>query len=123
MRTKSLALPLVREVALVALLTGCGADHRTEVKRCVDDQQRVVPDEQCEWTDGRSPSSSAWGSHGGRFWYYGGRGYAPGDIATGGSRTPTPGLTSVRPSAPGHLGGPSARGGFGASGEAASGAS
>ncbi len=115
MGARRISLSLLLKVTAVALATGCGADHRTEVRRCVDDKDWIVDDSLCE-----QPGRRAIGSRGvtGYGWYYGGFGHYPGQYAAGGSRTPTSGVTSVKPSAPkaGWFGGPSARGGFGATG-------
>ncbi len=95
-----------------AIMTGCGDDgdwseaHWVEAKRCVDNHNIVVEDRLCDET-----SSSRGGSHGGHSFYYGGRGYYPGEVASGGGRVPQGGVryasTSQIP-----------RGGFGSTGKA-----
>ena len=88
-------------------------------ERCVDDSGRVVEDRYCE----QNPSTAPHPFH----WYYGGRGYYPGDIASGGGAAPGAGVTAVRTSSPGFT--PSsvssssgvARGGFGATADGAGG--
>ena len=114
MGTRRISLSLLVKVAAVALATGCGADHRTEVRRCVDDTDWIVDDSLCEQAGRRSMGARPTSYR----WYYGGGGHYPGQYATGGSRTPTPGLASVKPSAPtaGWFGGRSSRGGFGSTG-------
>ena|GEM_PF-2499433 len=68
--------------ALALSLTGCGDDEPKqnaqppEARRCVNDQNVVVDDKDCN--DNRG------GSH----WYYGGfGGFFPGSVVTGGSTT------------------------------------
>ena len=79
-----------------------------EAKRCVNRDNLVVEDRWCE-----DQSTSAGGHGGGGFYhhYYGGRGYYPGDVASGGSRVPQEG---IRYESPGRI----ARGGFGSTGRA-----
>jgi hypothetical protein len=91
-----------------ALMTGCGGDSGdwVEAKRCIDNNNVVVEDRLCD-----EKSGARSGAHGGHYFYYGGRGYYPGDIATGGGRVPQGG---VRYASPSHI----PRGGFGATGRA-----
>ena len=91
-----------------AVLNGCDSNDGgdwVEAKRCVDNNNLVVEDRLCDETSSRS------GSRGGHFFYYGGRGYYPGDIASGGGRVPRGG---VRYESPSRI----PRGGFGATGRA-----
>jgi hypothetical protein len=112
---RRVSLSLLLQVTAVALATGCGADHRTEVRRCADDRDWVVDDSLCEPPGRRSIGARGVTSY---RWYYGGFGHYPGQYAYGGSRTPTPGVSAAKPAAPGTglFGGRSARGGFGATG-------
>jgi hypothetical protein len=111
---RRISLSLILQVAAVALATGCGADHRTEVRRCVDDKDWVVDESLCE-QGRRSIGPRGVTSY---RWYYGGFGHYPGQYASGGQRTPTPGLASVKSgsSSTGFFGGRSSRGGFGSAG-------
>jgi hypothetical protein len=91
-----------------AVMNGCGNDGGdwVEAKRCVDNNNLVVEDRLCDETTHRS------GAHGGRYFhYYGGRGYYPGDIASGGGQVPQGGVRYESPSRV-------PRGGFGATGRA-----
>jgi hypothetical protein len=92
-----------------AVLNGCGGDDGdwVEAKRCVNPDNVVVEDRWCE------DQSSRGGAHGGGFYhyYYGGRGYYPGDVASGGGRIPQSGLSYASPSR-------IPRGGFGTTGRA-----
>jgi len=120
-RHRPIPLGLVAQVAALALLTGCGDDHRTEAQRCVDGSDwAVVPDARCD-----EPQRSRTGATGpGRYgWYYGGTGYNVGDRPTGGSTVPSSDFNQVRVNSPAHLGGPSSRGGFGTHGTGVSSAS
>lgn len=91
-----------------AVITGCddGGDW-VEAKRCVNPDDIVVEDRWCE-----DPSPRGAG-HGGGFYhhYYGGRGYYPGDVASGGGRIPQAGVRYASPSR-------IPRGGFGSTGKA-----
>jgi hypothetical protein len=120
--TRPIPLGLVAQVAALAMLTGCGDDHRVEAQRCLDIADwQVVPDDRCE----RPSDSGARVGAGRYFWHYGGRGYNVGDRPTGGSPIPSSTFKQVRVNSPasGHLGGPSSRGGFGSSAAHASGGS
>lgn len=124
-RPRSIPLGLVAQVAALAMLTGCGDDHRTEAQRCLDiSDWMVVPDDRCEQPSDRRTRVGSGGS-GRYFWHYGGQGDNVGDRPAGGSPIPSSTLKPVRVNSPssGHLGGPSVRGGFGSSGAHASGGS
>ena len=122
-RARSIPLGLVAQVAAIAMLTGCGDDHRAEAQRCLDiSDWMVVPDDRCEPQPADRGTRTAGGS-GRYFWHYGGNGYNVGDRPTGGSPIPNSSLRQVRVNSGGHLGGPSSRGGFGSSGIHASGSS
>jgi hypothetical protein len=91
-----------------AFINGCGDDGDwVEAKRCVDNNNIVVEDRQCEEPT-TSPSGHRTGYHS---YYYGGRGYYPGEVVSGGGRVPQGGVsyrsTSSVP-----------RGGFGPTGKA-----
>lgn len=89
-------------------MNGCDRDDDwVEAKRCVKPDNVVVEDRSCEDQQTRT------GGHGGGFYhyYYGGRGYYPGDVASGGGRIPQEG---VHYESPGRI----ARGGFGSTGKA-----
>ena len=119
-RQRSIPLGLVAQVAALAILTGCGDDHRAEAQRCVDiSDWAVAPDQRCDQQQqGRSTGAGRY------YWYYGGRGYDVGEHPSGGSPIPNSSLRQVRVnSGSGHLGGSSVRGGFGSHGSGASGAS
>jgi len=91
-----------------AVMNSCGDDGGdwVEAKRCVNNDNVVVEDRWCEQTAGSH-------GHGGGFYshYYGGRGYYPGDVVTGGGRVPQGGVNYQSPSKV-------PRGGFGSTGKA-----
>ncbi|HEY1242977.1 MAG TPA: hypothetical protein VGF16_20585 [Bryobacteraceae bacterium] len=97
----------------MALTLRCGGPQRV-AQRCVDDYGRVVEDWYCEQNP--VPLHPY-------HWYYGGRGFFPGQVASGGSDRPTSGATAVRTSSPGfsrgaaESGSGAVRGGFGATAE------
>jgi hypothetical protein len=104
-RSKAIQTSIVASVA--ATLLSCeGTPPPT--RYCVDQQQRVLDDRECQQT-----------TSGGHVWYYGRSGYVPtGTRISGGSfQTPSEGFTSNSVSAEGGT----VRGGIGASGEAAAG--
>jgi hypothetical protein len=118
---RSIPLGLVARVAALAVLTGCGDDHRTEAQRCVDGADwAVVADERCDEQQRASGSQTGAGGLGRYHWYYGGSGYNVGERPAGGSTVPNSSLNQVRVNSPAHLGGPSSRGGFGSHGTGAS---
>jgi hypothetical protein len=92
-----------------AVMNGCGEDGGdwVEAKRCVNPDNVVVED---RWCEDQSPRGSG---HGGGFYhhYYGGRGYYPGDVASGGGRIPQDGVSYASASR-------IPRGGFGSTGKA-----
>lgn len=92
-----------------AVMNSCGDDGDwVEAKRCVDSNNVVAEDRMCE-----QPPQSSTGTHGRVYhsYYYGGRGYYPGDVVSGGGHAPQSGVnyrsTSSMP-----------RGGFGSTGKA-----
>jgi|GEM_PF-1348834 len=129
-------IPLVMELAALALLMGCGSEHREEAKRCIDRTRpgtapgasqswAVVPEDRCSPEAEERYRRSFGGSTVYPYpyqWYYGGHGYYPGGYATGGATAPTQGYRSVTPSTPGFsqspASGASSRGGFGSAGGA-----
>jgi hypothetical protein len=90
------------------LMNGCddGGDW-VEAKRCVDNNNVVVEDSWCEDTAG-NPGHRGTGFHS---FYYGGRGYYPGEVASGGGRVPQGGVSYRSASS-------IPRGGFGSTGKA-----
>lgn len=90
------------------VFNGCddGGDW-VEAKRCVNNDNLVVEDRWCDDTSGAA------GHRGSGFYsyYYGGRGYYPGDMASGGGRVPQGGVSYRSASSV-------PRGGFGATGKA-----
>ena len=102
-RSTSITLTLVSSVA-AGVLTAC----RGETSRhCVDPNDRVVPDSMCSATHTRVVAGGGWYPY---RYYYGGRGFAGiGSVLRGGSYRG--GVSSGA-----HVGGGTARGGFGAIG-------
>lgn len=89
-----------------AVMNSCDHDGDwVEAKRCINPDNVVVEDQRCE--DQARPG----GHFGGYHYYYGGRGYYPGDVVSGGGRTPAEGVGYESPSR-------IARGGFGSTGKA-----
>lgn len=99
-KTTSIHLSFV--LAVAGALTAC---EKTEVRRCVDNQNRVVEDTNCA-NQQAGPTF-----HPIYFWHYGGvSGPSRGDTVVGGSRMATPGARAVSPVS---------RGGFGSIGAGA----
>lgn len=101
-KSSSITLGLLAAAALMAT-TGCS--RRTEVRDCVDKDQRIVEPALCQQQE---ENRQRGGYVGGGFypylWHYGGSsGGQMGDAVIGGSSTPTPGMSAV------------SRGGFGSS--------
>jgi len=119
-RSRVIDIPLVTQVAAMAMILGCGSDHRVEAQRCVDADWTVVPDDKCANPGANLPGGAP--SHGSYGWYYGGTGTRIGERADGGGTVPPTSGTVVRPNSGGVRvpigGGVSARGGFGAHGSA-----
>jgi hypothetical protein len=86
------------------VLNGCGREDGdwVEAKRCVNPDNVVVED---RWCEDQSPRGGFY-HH-----YYGGRGYYPGEVASGGGRIPQSGVNYTSPSR-------IPRGGFGSTGKA-----
>lgn len=90
-----------------AMMNGCGDDGDwVEAKRCVDNNNVVVEDRWCEQTSNSGAHGAGYHSY-----YYGGRGYYPGEIVSGGGRVPQGGVSYRSASS-------IPRGGFGATGKA-----
>ena len=110
---KSGAVPLtLLATAALAAASGCN-DHPKEVRNCVDAENHIVRDSQC------NPSPSSGGSGGGGYHYvYGGAsGENVGDTVEGGSREPETGAEVVSGES-----GDVVRGGFGSGESGESGA-
>ena len=92
-----------------AVMNSCGDDGGDwiEAKRCVNNSNVVVEDSWCE-EPGRGAGRTGGGYHS---YYYGGRGYYPGDVVTGGSHAPQGGVNYRSASQ-------IPRGGFGSTGKA-----
>jgi hypothetical protein len=106
-KTADITLTLLAAAAMWSL--GCNHKPKGQIQRCVDPTGKVVEDLNC---DERGPMSY---TNGGVYpyyrWYYGGSGFFPGGMATGGGFEPAPGLGSFRASSP--EGDAIIRGGFG----------
>ena len=91
-----------------AFMNGCGDDGDwVEAKRCVNNSNVVVEDSWCE-DPARSSGRTGAGYHS---YYYGGRGYYPGDVVSGGGHVAQSGVNYRSASQV-------PRGGFGATGKA-----
>lgn len=140
-KTSSIKLTLLTAAAAAAL-SGCNRMREAQVQRCVDGQNIMVDESNCQNQQPYSTGSGGYygGYSGPRYrWVYGGNGgYAPGSIVYGGSDHPEQGLSAVRASelqSRGYSAGgarvgitesggftsPSSRGGFGSMGHAFSG--
>lgn len=80
-RMRSQAVPVVLLGAMALAFTAC---DNGQVRRCVDVNNNVVNDVQCQNTD-RSFGSTAYHSSRPYFWYYGGSGINGGRTLAGGS--------------------------------------
>ena len=101
-------------LAATALISSSCA--RKQVQRCVDssgDYHLVVDDKRCDQQN--QPFGGIPGNGGSSYpyyrWYYGGRGYSPGEVASEGSFEPAAGVPVVRASSPEGMS--IVRGGFG----------
>ena len=113
-RSTKVAVPLLASAAL-AILAGC---RKTEMQRCVDEQNHVVDDSLCANQPAQQQQPQPQTRPGGSFiplipiyhYYYGGwGGYGLGSIVGGGSYFPTEGHNYATRS------GVTTRGGFGSS--------
>ena len=108
-RSTQVATPLLAAAAM-AMVLGC---RKTEMQRCVDENNKVVDDSFCK-QPGQQQMERRPDGHGGFLfvpllyhYYYGGYGgFAPGSVVGGGSFAPTPGRSYSSPTT---------RGGFGSS--------
>ncbi len=102
-RSTHVSAPLLAAAAIALVTTGC---RQPQPKRCVDDKNQVVDPSFCD-VPNQQPNNplyhgSGWPYH----YYYGGHGgFTPGAILTGGSRTPSAGVSYST----------TTRGGFGSS--------
>ena len=105
-KSNSVQITLLAATALIS--TGCS---RNQLQRCVDPNGIVVDDRRCD--EGHAPYGG--GGSGGAYpyyrWYYGGRGYSPGEVAGEGSFEPAANVPVVRASSPEGIS--IIRGGFG----------
>src|SRR6266851_524193 len=92
--------PKILTLTLLAAAAATGCSREAEVKRCLDQNDRMAADLSCD----QPPTSQPPGStryapfvHPMYRWVYGGNGgYRPGDTVTGFGLQPTPGMESVR---------------------------
>ena len=89
------------------LSMSCESKPKGQVQRCVDQNGRVVGDDNCDY----HPPLAGHGPYPYYRWYYGGSGYAVGQTAGAGSFQPAPGLPAYRATSP--EGSAIIRGGFG----------
>jgi len=110
---KSASVPLTI-LASVAALATAGCSRRTEMQRCVDQQQRVVDDRLCDQQQRARPYYGPYVPY--HWWYGGASGGRFGDTVVGGAGTPTRGFSAVRAGEGGSgAHGGTSRGGFGSS--------
>jgi hypothetical protein len=99
-KTSSIKLTLLTAAAAAAL-SGCNRTREAQVQRCVDSQNVMVDESNCQ---NQPYSTGSGGYYGGYYgpryrWVYGGNGgYAPGSVVYGASDVPQEGLGSVRAS-------------------------
>jgi hypothetical protein len=106
-KTADITLTLLAAAAMLSL--GCDDRPKGQIQRCVDPSGRVADDVNC---DQRGPTSyTNAGIYPYYRWYYGGSGFFPGGMATGGSFEPASGVASFRAGSP--EGAAIIRGGFG----------
>ena len=94
-RTKDLNISLLASIAAATLaMTGCTV--KATPRRCVDENQKVVADENCEQDGDRDRGPVASGGIYPYRWYYGGSStyIPPGGVAAGGSFTPPEGVST-----------------------------
>lgn len=108
-RSVNVSAPLLAATALT-LLTGC----REQMKRCVDEQNRVVPDNLCQNLPNSGQNSGPYGpSYPYRFYYGGSGNYSVGSTATGGGYIPSAGTSYSTSTTRGGFGGSSGASGGG----------
>ena len=93
--TRRISLSLLTVAAMLS--TSCHNKPKGQVTRCVDQDGRVVLDDRC---DQQQPAAAFHGPYPYYRWYYGGSGYARGQLAGGGSFQPAPDLPSYRATSP-----------------------
>ena len=107
-RSLNVSAPLLAAAAL-SLLTGC----REQMKRCVDEQNHVVPDNLCQ----NLPNGGQTGAYGPiypyRYYYGGSGGYGIGSPVSGGGYIPSPGTSYSTSTTRGGFGGSSGGSGGG----------
>jgi len=87
-RSAQVVAPLLAAAAL-SLLTGC---RRPQMKRCVDENNKVVDDSFCD-NPNQQQNNNALFPHTYHLYYGGWGGYGVGSTAGGGSYSPTPGAS------------------------------
>jgi len=116
-KSNSVAAPLLASVAL-AFLAGC---REREMKRCVDEQNKVVDDSLCSASQQAHQPNPAGGfyPYPYRYYYGGWGGYAPGSVVGGGGFAPVAGHSYASPTTRGGFGSTHAgsEGGHGGAGE------
>jgi hypothetical protein len=116
-KSRSITLTLLAAAAMFSV--ACDEKKDAQIQRCVDANGRVVGDNNCQANGAYVPH----GAYPYYLWYYGGRGYYPGETAQEGSFVPAADMETVRASSPAvaealHAGevsshGSISRGGFG----------
>ena len=105
-RSLNVSAPLLAAAALT-LLTGC----REQMKRCVDEQNHVVPDNLCQKDPSNGPMGPINGPY--RYYYGGSGGYNIGSPVSGGGYTPSAGTSYSTSTTRGGFGGSSGGSGGG----------
>jgi hypothetical protein len=104
-KSKKVAVAFLSSFA-AAFMSSCNdSSDWVEAKRCVNPENVVVEDQWCEDQTRRASGAGFYR------YYYGGRGYYPGDLVSGGGQVPQNGVKYENPSR-------IARGGFGSTGKA-----
>jgi len=109
-RSLNVSAPLLAAAAL-SLLTGC----REQMKRCVDEQNHVVPDNLCQNQPNNGQTHGAYGPmiYPYRYYYGGYGGYGLGSSVGGGGYMPSPGTSYSTSTTRGGFGGSSGGSGGG----------
>jgi len=109
-RSLQVSAPLLAAAAL-SLLTGC----REQMKRCVDEQNHVVPDNLCQNQPNNGQTNGAYGPIYSPYrYYYGGTGsYGIGSSVSGGGYIPSAGTSYSTSTTRGGFGGSSGGSGGG----------
>jgi len=117
-KSKSVPLTILASVAALAM-SGCS--RKTELQRCVDQQQRIVDDRLCDQQQSlqQQPNRTPYyprAYYPYHWWYGGSSGGRFGDSIVGGAANPTRGFSSIRAGSSGSgAHGGTSRGGFGSS--------